>query len=564
VLFLCASPALQAQALPAAGGSWFDSVLRAWHTLQAPDSSVDIDTPNAVDRPHALDSPDYGVGLYELYQSHFFSSLSELAVAESRDQLGVHADEAQLVRAGLYLSFGMHDLASTSFQKLMGRRASPALRDRAWLYLGKMRYDRGLLDEADDALTRVGGALSAPDQDEFQVLRGNLLMARGNYAQAAAILRPAQEDNEAATSRYARFNLAVALMRSGNPIHGQEVLDELGVEPVGTEDEMALRDRANLALGLDALRGKDSERARFVLERIRLTGPYAARALLAYGWASQAEGHSAAALAIWSKLSGYDPADPAVLEGLMAGPAVLAREGSLSLALNGYGKALAVLGEEEDRCDQAAREVASGDWIDRMVLASPDEETGWLRQVDTLPNSSWFGELLPLAADATFQEAFKNYRDLEFLREHTRRWREKLATVEATLQARDQTAMRQLDAMRHPGLAPAPAVQIDLLQGDLSAKKLATSGRLASMRARLDGLAGHIDTLRAEQRQYITQLAAAALQTQKDAYSRYAHQARFAVAQLYDAANRRDEEAKAPRRKPAEDPAKAKGAPDAR
>ena len=530
---------------------------KQWRQAPQPASA----TPR-IDELHAVEAPDYGVALFDLFQDHYFSALSELAVAQKQGLLGVHEDEAQLLRAGLYVSFGLHDKASQAFQKVIDRSATPALRDRAWLYLGKMRYERGLTGEADEALRRIGGGLSAQDQDEFQVLRGNLLMEKGSYAEAAAILRPAEEDSEAATSRYARFNLAVALIRSGSPIRGLEILDRLGVEPVTSEDELALRDRANLALGLDALHGRDPERARFVLERIRLTGPYAARALLAYGWANQAAGNPGAALAVWSKMAGLNQADPAVMEGLMAGPAVLARSGSLSLALNGYGEALAVLGQEEERFDAAAREVATGDWIDRLVRVSADGETGWMRQVEALPGSDWSGELALVASGSAFQEAFKNYRDLVFLADHAAQWERKLDAVDATLKAQEQTLGGQIHAMHTAAGGPVASLRIDLAGADLARRQAQSGADLAGVRGRLQALDGRVKQLQDEQRQVLVQIATRSLQERRDEVTRYAHQARFAVAQLYDEGNRRhDAAASHPAKVP--DDVRPEGAPHA-
>ena len=46
---------------------------------------------------------------------------------------------------------------------------------------------------------------------------------------------------------------------------------------------IALKDRAHLALGFAYLQKKNPQQARLALERVRLSGPYSNKALLAIG-----------------------------------------------------------------------------------------------------------------------------------------------------------------------------------------------------------------------------------------------------------------------------------------
>jgi hypothetical protein len=52
--------------------------------------------------------------------------------------------------------------------------------------------------------------------------------------------------------RYARFNLGVAQIRSGDAAAGGATLDELGRSGAPDEELRSLRDRANVALGFSA------------------------------------------------------------------------------------------------------------------------------------------------------------------------------------------------------------------------------------------------------------------------------------------------------------------------
>ena len=108
-----------------------------------------------------VQAPHYGDGLFHFYQDHYFSSVTSLMVSQHFDRLPTHWDDAEVLRGGLLLSYGLHREAGTIFERLAQTSATPAVRDRAWYYLAKIRYQRGLPAEAETAIARIGGALPA-------------------------------------------------------------------------------------------------------------------------------------------------------------------------------------------------------------------------------------------------------------------------------------------------------------------------------------------------------------------------------------------------------------------
>ena len=129
-----------------------------------------------------------------------------------------HADEAEILRGGLLLSYGLHKQAGEVFEALLARGAAPSVRDRAWYFLAKIRYQRGLMPEASQALGRIEHALPAPLEDDRQLLQANVMMALGDNAGAGKILAPIAGPR--GEDLYARYNLGVALIRSGDAAHG--------------------------------------------------------------------------------------------------------------------------------------------------------------------------------------------------------------------------------------------------------------------------------------------------------------------------------------------------------
>jgi hypothetical protein len=130
---------------------------------------------------------------------------------------------------------------------------------------------------------------------------GQLLMLRNDNAGAAAILGALP--TKGTSARYVRYNLGIALLKSGNTKRGTELLDEIGKEGAPSEEYRNLRDRANVALGFSALAENRPKDARTYLERVRLESLQSSKALLGYGWAADALKDPQLALVPWQELA---------------------------------------------------------------------------------------------------------------------------------------------------------------------------------------------------------------------------------------------------------------------
>ncbi|HWI09823.1 MAG TPA: hypothetical protein VNU48_00675, partial [Burkholderiaceae bacterium] len=141
------------------------------------------DVPN-----HEIKDPHYGDVLFQFFQDRYFSAVTGLMVSQQFGRVEHHADEAEVLRGGMLLSYGLQREAGEIFAKLIERGAEPKVRDRAWFFLAKICYQRGYLAEADAALAQVGDQLPPPLQEDRALLQANLLMARADYAGAAGVL----------------------------------------------------------------------------------------------------------------------------------------------------------------------------------------------------------------------------------------------------------------------------------------------------------------------------------------------------------------------------------------
>ncbi|MGA0610903.1 hypothetical protein [Caldimonas sp. KR1-144] len=395
--------------------------------------------------------PHYGDALFFFFQERYFTSVTNLMVSQHFERMPSHVDDAEVLRGGLLLSYGLHREAGQIFERLAATTTAPAVRDRAWFYLAKIRYQRGLVDEAHAALQRIGDALPKSFAEERALLHANVLMARGDYAGASALLSSLQLPE---ASPYVRFNLGVAQVRSGDAAGGSALLDALGRAPTpagaNADEFRTLRDRANVALGFAALQDNRPEDARVALERVRLEGLHSNKALLGFGWAAAAMKNPKQALVPWTELAARDPSDAAVLEARIAVPYALAELGAFGQALARYNEALEAFGQERIRLDESIGAIRAGKLLDGLAERNPGEEMGWFWTLRELPEMPHASHLSAVLAGHAFQEAFKNYRDLRFLEKNLAEWQERLGTFDDMLANRRQAFGERLPKVREP------------------------------------------------------------------------------------------------------------------
>jgi len=395
---------------------------------------------------HEIKAPHYGDTLFHFFQDKHFTAITSLMVSQKFERVTEHADEAEILRGGMLLSYGQHREAGAIFAQLIEKGASPKVRDRAWFYLAKIRYQRGVLPEAEDALAHVENHLPPALEEERVLLQATLLMARADYAAAASAL--SQVNAKTPGARYVRYNLGVALIRSGDVAGGTAVLDEIGKAGAENEEYRSLRDRANVALGFAALGNQQPEQARAYLERVRLTSMQASKALLGFGWAADSMKDPKLALVPWIELAQREISDSAALEAKIAVPYAYAELGAYGQSLEGYNDAIDAFERESKGLDESIAAVRSGRLVTALIERNPGDEMGWFQRLDDLPDLPHAGHLVPVLAQHEFQEAFKNYRDLLFLARNLDEWRDKLGVFADMLATRTKAYAERLPQVR--------------------------------------------------------------------------------------------------------------------
>jgi len=415
----------------------------------------------------------YGEILFEFYQEDYFAALVRLLAAQARNEFSAHAEEAELLSGGLYLSYGQHRAAGEIFNAVLEGSVDPSVHDRAWYFLANIWHQRGYLDQSAAALNRISGALPPELELERRMLHAQVSMEQGRFADALTHLE-AWPDKHAQSIAYAKYNIGVALVRLGRVAEGARVLQEIGeLKTKDDTDFYALRDKANVALGYAWLQADVPVEAKTALQRVRLDGPFSSMALLGVGWADAEQSDYRAALAPWVELRKRDMFDSAVQESLLAVPYAYARLGANGQAADFYGNAIESFTGEIGRIDAAIRAIQNGELLDTLLDHGKTDGSGWYWRLEDVPDTDESRYLYELMSTHRFQEALKNYRDLVFLRQNLEGWKRSLTAFEDIL-ATKETAYRER----------LPVIDASLAAVDtsaLSARRVELESRLSAI-----------------------------------------------------------------------------------
>jgi tetratricopeptide (TPR) repeat protein len=417
--------------------------------------------------PQDVKDLSYGDVLFYYYQGDWFDAITRLLAARQLGRLPNTQGEAELLLGGLYLSLGEHVEAGNIFEKLLNANASEAVRNKAWFYLGKVWYQRGYLTESERALAQVSDKIQPRISAERYMLLAQLMLRQERYDDAIAAL--SAWHGPADWTAYAQFNLGVALVRKGRLQDATSHLDQVGRMDGSSEEVLALKDRANLALGFALLQAGRAADALPILERVRLEGPYSSKALLGVGWADSVRGEFKRALVPWLALRKRSLLDSAVQESYLTVPYAYNQLGASGQAAEFYNTAIDSFDAESKRIDDSIAQIQSGTLLDRLLT---DESKGltWYWQLETLPDAPESRYLYQLLAGNEFQEGLKDYRELAFMQRNLKDWREQLSVFNDMLDTR-----RQAYEQRAPR-ADAVLAATDL--DALTSKRVAFESRL--------------------------------------------------------------------------------------
>ena len=386
--------------------------------------------------PHAVEDLAYGDVLFYFFEDDYFDSITRLLAARQLERVPHTREEAELLLGGLYLSLGEHVEAGRIFQDLLNKNTTELVRNRAWFYLGKVWYQRGYLEESERALRQVSDKIDPRINAERYMLLAQVMMQQGRYDDAITALSGWHGAPD--WTAYAQFNLGIALVRTGRLPDAIGYLDRVGQLNVRGEEMLALRDKANLALGFALLQAQRAAEARPILERVRLEGPYSSKALLGVGWADAGVGEFKRALVPWLALRKRDLLDSAVQESFLTVPYAYLQLSATGQAADYYNSAISSFDAEMQHIDASIEEIRNGKLLDRLLTDDKKDTLTWLWQLQKLPDAPESRYLYQLLASNQFQEGLRNYRELNYMSRNLADWRESVSAYDDMLDTRQE------------------------------------------------------------------------------------------------------------------------------
>ena len=384
----------------------------------------------------------YGDVLFYYYQDDDFEAITRLTAYQHWNLIPHHEEEGELLLGGLYLSLGMHNEAGDRFETLLTKDVPTGVRNRAWFYLAQVWYARGYLDKAEEALRKIQGKLSPELEAQKDHLFANVLMYEGKFDEAVRLL--VSWKGSPTWSAYARFNLGVALVRQKRLADAEPFLTAVGTMYAETQELLALKDRANLALGFAELQAEQPAKAKVSLERVRLNGPYSNKALLGTGWADAALGDYKAALNPWMELRGRNLLDAAVQESLLAVPFAFGKLSANSQSAEYYESAVESYDAETVKLDDAITRINSGSMLQDVIKSERESRYGWFWQLKAVPDAPESRYLYTVLAGHDFQEGLKNYRDLVYMAHTLDRWGDSMEAFGDMIDTRERAYAQRL------------------------------------------------------------------------------------------------------------------------
>ncbi len=445
------------------------ATLLAWPAIGAEPFPVLKQVPEEVRDLH------YREVLYFHYQQEYFSALTTLLARREHELVARDSVDADLLRIGIELSYGMHESAMAGFAALLERRVALQPRDQIWLSLARTWIRRDYPARAAHALEQISADASDEIRAEHAMIGALLDLERGNeraaLAQLESITRPP------VWSDYARYNRIMLMNRLGLDGVAEVVPADPGRRAIDDRESRNLRDHANAALGYFHLERHRLAEAGAAFGRVGADSLVSGQARLGAGQAAFDSGEFGRAIAAWSALAAEEAPEPAVREARLMTAYAYWRLGASAEAAERYRKAI-------DGLDRESAE------LDSMIAAVRDDAPFLDMIADVITADAWRDSVPPLyrsrylrglAASDEFHEAWSAWRQLRFLRERLETWAGDIAAFEAMLATRRQGYARRLPEARER------LKEIDI--GALEARSLAFTRRIDEIRRHNDAAA---------------------------------------------------------------------------
>src|SRR5574337_625439 len=128
----------------------------------------------------------FGEALYHAYQGQYFDALQRLDTELAQyhvldepqlDTLHYYVNDAEFSVGDFELDYRMHQRAGRAIKAVLEGDVAEAVRNEAAFRLARIHFQKGQLDDAQQALDRIKGVVPANIQDDVEFLRANVDLA---------------------------------------------------------------------------------------------------------------------------------------------------------------------------------------------------------------------------------------------------------------------------------------------------------------------------------------------------------------------------------------------------
>ncbi len=385
---------------------------------------------------------DYGNSLFYLYQKKYFAALTQLKIAKTVSPIKSQGYAPDIIYSGLALRYGINSLASKQLLFLSKSNLSKIEHDQIWFYQAKLNLVNHQDSLAEIALSQVGDSLPEVFIQEKNNLLIETYIRLNQLEKAQQQIDKIDDDNE--FYFYSKYNLGVAYVRADKIEHGIKILSELGELDSEQNDLLALRDKANIALGFSFLRENKAEQATEYFTKIRLNGPFSNKGLLGLGWSYVLADKHKKALTPWVELKSRHTIDPAVQEVLLAIPNSLEKLDQLKAAAGQYEEAIGNYKKEVKKLKATLRLIKSGEFMKSLKPTNINEDSDFPWNLTAIPETGTAAYLGQMFGSRAFQVGFENYRTLLYLNFVTDGWKDSLPTFKKILKIRQSVYNNRL------------------------------------------------------------------------------------------------------------------------
>jgi len=396
---------------------------------------------------HKVEDLAYGVSIYNFNQGKYFSSITNLLVAEKNDQISKDKQNPQLLLGGLYLSYGMYSKSTDVFESLLedgDLNVSEEVKDRAWYLSGKNFYENGKLDEAKKSLIKVKDSLKAGNEEERLYWLNTIFLKKRDVVSAVDILYKMQD--RSIWRYYSVFNTATYLIKAGTYAgYARQLLLDLSSIQAANDEEKLLVDKANLALAYVSLKNEKQAEAVQHFLKIRTGGDVTSEALLGLGWAQYRDEDYDNSITSWMHLvAGQNKSDLVVQEALISIPYAYEKKKENDQALFQYGHAIEGYKTQINETQKLVDFINSDKFIEQMSPANISDEAPPIYNGIQNLNPLMYRYLYKLISSEKFQFSVQAYQQAKYLRYKLSRWQDTIPALQMMLNEKRSTYNNKL------------------------------------------------------------------------------------------------------------------------